>query len=97
MKIPALSTEEMIEVDRLIIEEYGILLIQMMENAGRNLAELALKVLKNSSQKRVVIFYGSGNNGGGGMVAARHFLNRGADVYLIRVGDGPLKEIPAHQ
>lgn len=30
------------EVDRIIVDEMGILLIQMMENAGRNLAELAL-------------------------------------------------------
>ncbi len=35
---PELSTSQMVEVDRLMIEEYGIELIQMMENAGRNLA-----------------------------------------------------------
>ncbi len=46
MKIPTLTTEEMIEVDRLMIENYGIQLIQMMENAGRNLAEIALQMLK---------------------------------------------------
>ncbi|MCH7522157.1 MAG: NAD(P)H-hydrate epimerase, partial [Chloroflexi bacterium] len=28
------------EVDRLMVEEYGIVLLQMMENAGRNLARL---------------------------------------------------------
>lgn len=38
MEIPALSTEQMKEVDRLMVEEFGIGLIQMMENAGRNLA-----------------------------------------------------------
>lgn len=31
------------------------------------------------------------------MVAARHLHNRGAGVHLIRVGDSPLKEIPARQ
>ena len=41
MQIPFISTQQMIEVDRLMIEEYGIQLIQMMENAGRNLAELS--------------------------------------------------------
>ena len=40
-EIPVLSTEQMAEVDRLMIEEYQIGLVQMMENAGRNLAELA--------------------------------------------------------
>ena len=96
MKIPALTTSQMIEVDRLMTEVYGIQLIQMMENAGRNLAELALRML-TSHQKTVVILCGGGNNGGGGMVAARHLHNRGADVHLIRVGDRPLKDIPAHQ
>ena len=96
IKIPAINTEEMIEVDRLMIEVYGISLLQMMENAGRNLAELALQMLKNSG-KTVAILCGAGNNGGGGMVAARHLHNRGADVHLIRVGDSPLKEIPARQ
>ena len=98
MKIPALTTEQMVEVDRLMIEEYGISLLQMMENAGRNLAELALRMLnENGKSKRVAILCGSGNNGGGGMVSARHLHNRGADVHLIRVGDRPLKEIPARQ
>ena len=39
--LPAVTTAQMTEVDRLMIEEYGIRLIQMMENAGRNLAEQA--------------------------------------------------------
>ena len=45
MNLPALTTEQMAQVDRLMIEEYGILLIQMMENAGRNLAEQARRML----------------------------------------------------
>ena len=40
-KIPSLSTAQMIEVDRAMIEDFHIELIQMMENAGRNLAHLA--------------------------------------------------------
>jgi NAD(P)H-hydrate repair Nnr-like enzyme with NAD(P)H-hydrate epimerase domain len=41
MDIPALTTEQMREVDRLMVETYHISLLQIMENAGRNLAELA--------------------------------------------------------
>jgi hypothetical protein len=40
-EIPYLSTEQMIEVDRTMIEDFGIELVQMMENAGRALAHLA--------------------------------------------------------
>jgi NAD(P)H-hydrate epimerase len=98
-KMPVLTTVQMIEVDRLMIEEWGITLIQMMENAGRHLAELARHQLggppKGSS---VVVLCGTGNNGGGGMAAARHLNNWGAHVQVILVGqESRLKEIPAHQ
>lgn len=97
--IPALTTAQMAEVDRLMIEEYGILLIQMMENAGRNLAEFARRILNGRlTDRKIVVLCGAGNNGGGGMVAARHLYNRGADVSVRFVGDAArLKEIPAHQ
>ena len=97
MEIPALTTEQMVEVDRLMIEEYGIELIQMMENAGRNLAELTARRLGASlSGRTVCVLCGRGNNGGGGMVAARHLHNRGADVHIIRLA-GELKDVPAKQ
>ena len=97
--LPALTTPQMVEVDRLMIEEWGISLIQMMENAGRNLAELARRLLSGSVEdKRVVVLCGTGNNGGGGMVAARHLHNWGAQVEVVLVGAADrLKEIPAHQ
>ena len=98
MKIPSLTNKEMIEVDRLMIEVYGISLLQMMENAGRNLAELAAHMLRDANRgKTVAILCGAGNNGGGGMVAARHLYNRGADVHLLRTGKGTLKEVPTKQ
>ena len=99
MTIPALTTEQMVEVDRLMIEEYGITLIQMMENAGRVLAEQARRMLGGKlAARRVAVLCGKGNNGGGGMVAARHLSNRGAKVSAKLVGDpAGLKEIPAHQ
>ena len=40
--VPALTTEQMREVDRAMVEDLHIELVQMMENAGRNLAELAI-------------------------------------------------------
>lgn len=97
--LPALTTDQMAEVDRLMIEEYGILLIQMMENAGRNLAEQARRMLGgNLLDREIVILCGAGNNGGGGMVAARHLHNRGARVQAKLVADpATLKDIPAHQ
>jgi NAD(P)H-hydrate epimerase len=97
MDIPTLTTEQMIEVDRLMVSDYGIELIQMMENAGRNLAELVIRMLDASpSEQSICVLCGQGNNGGGGMVAARHLHNRGADVHVIRLTGG-LKDAPAKQ
>ena len=97
-ELPSLTTKQMIEVDRLMIEEWGITLIQMMENAGRNLAELSKRQLKNVDKKNVIVLCGTGNNGGGGMVAARHLHNWGANVKVILIGDeNKLKEVPVHQ
>ena len=98
-KMPVLTTGQMIEVDRLMIEAWGITLIQMMENAGRHLAELARHQLGGTAKgSSVAVLCGTGNNGGGGMAAARHLNNWGAHVQVILVGqESRLKEIPAHQ
>jgi NAD(P)H-hydrate epimerase len=97
--IPVLTTAQMAHVDRLMIEEYQILLIQMMENAGRNLAELAKRLLNGIVVDRsIIILSGAGNNGGGGLVAARHLHNWGAGVSVnLAFNQERLKEIPAHQ
>jgi NAD(P)H-hydrate epimerase len=97
MNIPTLTTAQMIEVDRLMIEEYGIDLLQMMENAGRSLADLAWRLTGGSFKgKALCVLCGRGNNGGGGMAAARHLHNRGARVHLIRLA-GELKKATDHQ
>ena len=97
--IPVLSTEQMVEVDRMMIEEYQITLVQMMENAGRNLAELARRMLGGQvSDRSIAILSGAGNNGGGGLVAARHLHNWDAEISLVLAFEpAKLKEVPAHQ
>lgn len=66
-KVPCVTTRQMIEVDRAMIEDFHIELIQMMENAGRNLAHLArVRFLDgNPEDKKVVVLAGRGGNGGG--------------------------------
>lgn len=80
--VPFITTEQMREVDRIMIEEYGILLLQMMENAGRNLAHLARTrfLAGNPRNKRVLVLAGRGGNGGGGLVCARRLHNWGVEV-----------------
>jgi len=65
--IPYLTTDQMREVDRSMIEDYHIELTQMMENAGRNLAHLARTLFLEGDPRgrTVVVLAGSGGNGGG--------------------------------
>jgi NAD(P)H-hydrate epimerase len=98
--IPYLTTAQMREVDRAMIEDYGIKLIQMMENAGRNLARLArARFLDGDPRgKEVVVLAGTGGNGGGALVCARHLHNQGADVRVITTkADEAFDPVPAHQ
>ncbi len=96
--MPSITTEQMREVDRLMVEEYGIVLLQMMENAGRNLARLAATLAAGARDRSVLVLAGKGNNGGGGMVAARHLSNMGVRVRVILpVAVRELTDVPAHQ
>lgn len=94
-----LNTDQMREVDRLMIEDYQISLLQMMENAGRNLADMAGHLLSGKvSGTAILVLCGKGNNGGGGMAAARHLHNRGARVSVHLAGAvEDLKPAPAQQ
>jgi len=76
----------MVEADRLAIEEFNITLLQMMENAGSALAELAMRI---AHEGRITILAGGGNNGGGGLCAARHLANRGRNVEVVVASDHP--------
>jgi NAD(P)H-hydrate epimerase len=67
-----LTRQQVREVDRLAIEEFGVPGVVLMENAGRGAAEL-LRAL--GVHGRVVLCCGKGNNGGDGFVIARHLDN----------------------
>src|SRR6202007_218434 len=71
----ALTAAEMREVDRLTTERFGISGTQLMENAGKSVAEFVLHPIARAFQspvRSVVVLCGKGNNGGDGFVAARH-------------------------
>ncbi len=93
--IPTVTADQMRRVDRAMIEDLHIELVQMMENAGRSLADLAVRVFDPSS---AVILAGRGGNGGGGLVAARHLANRGRAVRVVLgAGGEEMAPVPAHQ
>jgi hydroxyethylthiazole kinase-like uncharacterized protein yjeF len=84
-KSPLITSREMRALE-INAEYFGISLLQLMENAGHNIAaEVAARFPKG---RRVVIFCGLGGNGGDGFVAARHLLTFGFEVSLVLAGRG---------
>ena len=75
-----LSRQQVRKVDQRAIDEYGMLGIVLMENAGRGCAEVLCQLGIDGT---VVICCGKGNNGGDGFVMARHLELRGCDVKVL--------------
>jgi NAD(P)H-hydrate epimerase len=85
-ELAPVTRKQMLEIDRIAVGESGPSLLQMMENAGRSLAELALRILPEPlSHGRVLVVAGPGGNGGGGICGARHLVTRAARVELCLV------------
>jgi NAD(P)H-hydrate epimerase len=80
--VHAVTADQMREVDRVAVEKFGLGLLQMMENAGRNLAEHVLELLGGAGGA-VTILAGAGGNGGGGLCCARHLHNHGVAVAVV--------------
>jgi NAD(P)H-hydrate epimerase len=75
-----LTREQVRELDRRAIEEFGVPGVVLMENAGRGMAELLRSLGINGL---VLICCGKGNNGGDGFVMARHLDNAGVRVRVL--------------
>ena len=92
--VTAVTADEMRDVDRVAVEDVGLQLLQMMENAGRILAWH----VRDARDDDVTVVAGNGGNGGGGLTCARHLANR--DIPVQMVLDRPPEELSgaaAHQ
>jgi NAD(P)H-hydrate epimerase len=100
LPLPALSAEQMAEVDRLMTKELGVETLQLMELAGQAVAAFTRNRFLggDARKKRVIALCGSGGNGGDAMVAARLLSAWGATVavYLTHAAKD-LKDPAAHQ
>lgn len=70
--------------DRWAIEELGIGSLELMERAGRGLAQLAAEML---GAGEVAVVCGKGNNGGDGLVAARLLREAGRPVRVLLLAE----------
>ena len=81
---PVVTPAQMQELDRRAIQEFGIPGLELMESAGRGVAEEARRMLDSRGMRLqdalVTVCCGRGNNGGDGLVAARFLKDMGAEV-----------------
>ena len=86
------SVEEMRQMDKYAIEEYKIAGYELMERAGRGVAEKIVEFLHNIEfdcypRRRFIILAGKGNNGGDAYVVARYlsYLMSYSEVIIYSV------------
>ncbi len=94
IEVPAITAQQMRRVDEVAVEDVGLGLLQMMENAGRGLAWH----VRDAGEMGAIIVAGPGGNGGGGLTCARHLANRDQEVeILLNRGPDELTGTAAHQ
>ena len=86
MPVEPLSVEEIRRIEENCVG-LGISKLQLMENAGKAVAEQIRHLYKSSRipTNKVVVVCGLGNNGGDGFVVARH-LSSEFSVQVVLVG-----------
>ncbi len=80
------TVQQMRDLDRQAIEQYGITQEILMENAGQASFFTIIQHM-DIGGKRFVFFCGVGNNGGDGLVVARKIHSNGGNVHIFILGD----------
>ena len=79
--------EQMRDIDKNAIEEYGLPELSLMESAGHRVSEAVKNTLGSVVKKSICILAGTGNNGGDALAAARYLSNSGARVRIFMIGN----------
>lgn len=82
-----ITAQEASQIDRRAQEEFGIPSVILMENAGRQSADVAMEMLRGKQDSIVVCVCGRGNNGGDGFVTARYLINKRISVHTFLIGE----------
>jgi len=83
---PILTREQVRAFDRYCMEDLGVPGVVLMENAGRQVAEVVREDVGLEPLPHVVILAGCGNNGGDGFVVARHLAMYGVAAKILLIG-----------
>ena len=82
-----LTPVEAAELDR-ATQERGVPADALMEAAGREVADAAVRLVGGAYGRRAVVVCGKGNNGGDGLVAARYLDRAGIRTTVLLLDDG---------
>ena len=81
------TSDQMRRIDSETINNYGISGPELMENAGRGIAQnISYKILNQTKNARVVIICGKGNNGGDGFVVGRYLHENKYNITIYFMG-----------
>lgn len=81
--IPLLTVDQMRRIDQTAIEGMKVPSLDLMEAAGRGVAEAMVRRLGSFEGRGVLVCCGRGNNGGDGFVVARRLLELGARPEVV--------------
>jgi len=82
--VKVVTSDEMRQIDKLTIEQYGVPSLILMERAGLSVAQKVREFYKGG---KIIVLCGKGNNGGDGLVVARILQNWGYRVKAILLGE----------
>lgn len=86
LKVQVVSAQQMRDIEKKAIEEYGIPSLLLMENAAQAVTQEIRQILEDENSigsNKIIVLVGKGNNGGDGLAIARHLLILGIDVSVL--------------
>ena len=85
--IPVLSCEESFSLDKDTINSGHLSDKELMDNAGRSLAQFIIEYIPDPFNQQFIILAGPGNNGGDGIICHHYLLEYGAPSELLLLNE----------
>lgn len=97
LEVPAVTAAQMVALREAVPNGSGLHLLQLIENAGRNIAEWIIGMADSGALPRVLVLAGPDNNGAAGICGARHLANHDVPVALALTEPTRLSGVLAQQ
>ena len=81
--IPVLSVEEAFSLELVTINSGLLSEKQLMDNAGRSIAQFIIEHVHNPFNQKFIIISGPGNNGGDGIICHHYLKNYGVNSQIL--------------